>query len=108
MCSANFSKFDMSDAYKNISTTFLMSNTSKSFADANNTVYSEDATVGVIPAYQILDWSAAIKIKNYNIKFGINNLADKKYFTLRTDEYPGPGIIPSIARTWYTGFGAKF
>ncbi len=101
-------RFGISYAYKNISTTFLMSNTSKSFADANNTVYSDDATVGVIPAYQILDWSAAIKIKNYNIKFGINNLADKKYFTLRTDEYPGPGIIPSIARTWYVGFGAKF
>jgi Fe(3+) dicitrate transport protein len=95
-------------ALKAFSTTFLISNTSKSYADANNTVHSDDATVGVIPAYQIMDWSASIKIKNYNIKFGVNNLADAKYFTLRTDEYPGPGIIPSISRTLYVGFGVKF
>ena len=90
------------------STTFLVSNTSKSYADANNTVYSPDATIGVIPAYQIMDWSATLKIKNYNIKFGVNNLADAKYFTLRTDEYPGPGIIPSVGRSFYVGVGAKF
>ncbi len=101
-------RFGITYTIKYFSTTFLISNTSKSFADANNTVYSSDATVGVIPAYQIMDWSASIKIKNYNIKLGVNNLADKRYFTLRTDEYPGPGIIPSIARSFYIGFGAKF
>ena len=101
-------RFGITYAIKHFSTTFLISNTSKSFADANNTVYSADATVGVIPAYQVMDWSASIKIKNYNIKFGVNNLADKRYFTLRTDEYPGPGITPSIARSFYIGFGAKF
>jgi hypothetical protein len=31
-----------------------------------------------------------------------------KYFTTRTDEYPGPGIIPAIGRSIYVGFGAKF
>jgi Fe(3+) dicitrate transport protein len=101
-------RFGITYAIKNFSTTFLISNTSKSYADANNTVASMDATVGVIPAYQILDWSATLKIKNYNLKFGINNLADAKYFTLRTDEYPGPGIIPSIGRSLYIGFGARF
>ncbi|HEX7414450.1 MAG TPA: TonB-dependent receptor, partial [Bacteroidia bacterium] len=101
-------RFGITYAIKRFSTTFLISNTSKSFADANNTVSNADATVGVIPAYQVMDWSAGIKIKNYNIKFGVNNLADKRYFTLRTDEYPGPGIIPSIARSFYVGVGAKF
>ena len=95
-------------AIKRVSTTFLISTTSKSYADANNTVYSADATVGVIPAFQVMDWSASVKIKNYNLKFGVNNLADKRYFTLRTDEYPGPVIIPSIARSFYFGFGTKF
>ncbi len=101
-------RFGVTYSIMKFSTTFLISNTSKSFADANNTVYSEDATVGVIPAYQVMDWSATIKIRNYNIKLGVNNLANKKYFTLRTDEYPGPGIIPSTARSFYLGFGAKF
>ena len=101
-------RFGVTYVIKRLSTTFLISNTSKSYADANNTVYSADATVGLIPAYQVLDWSASLKIKNCNIKFGVNNLADKRYFTLRTDEYPGPGIIPSVARSFYIGFGAKF
>jgi Fe(3+) dicitrate transport protein len=95
-------------AFKQFSTTFLMSRTSKSFSDANNTVFSTDPTVGLLPAYQVLDWSASFKIKNYSVKFGLNNLADLKYFTLRTDEYPGPGIIPSVGRSFYLGLGAKF
>jgi len=101
-------RFGITYTLKAFSTTFLISNTSKSYADANNTIYSPDATVGLIPAYQVLDWSGSLKIKNYVLKFGINNLADTKYFTLRTDEYPGPGIIPAIGRTVYVGFQAKF
>ena len=100
--------FGATYSIKRFSTTFTLSNTGKSFADANNTIYSPDAAVGLIPAYRVMDWSGTIKIKNYNIKFGVNNLADAKYFTLRTDEYPGPGIIPSIGRSFYLGFGAKF
>ncbi|HEY8780095.1 MAG TPA: TonB-dependent receptor [Mucilaginibacter sp.] len=95
-------------AYKVFSTTFIISNTAKSYGDATNTVRSDDPAVGIIPAYQVLDWSSAIHIGKYNFKFGINNLADAKYFTLRTNEYPGPGIIPAIGRSFYFGFGAKF
>ena len=101
-------RFGITYAYKRFSTTFLYSHTAKSFSDANNTVYSPDAEVGVIPAYTVMDWSATAKIKNYNIKFGVNNLSDARYFTVRTVEYPGPGIIPSIGRTIYLGFGARF
>jgi len=91
------------------STTFLVSHTARSFGDANNTVVSDDAIVGAIPAYTVLDWSATIGLKaNWNIKFGINNLADERYFTLRTDEYPGPGIIPAIGRSAYISFGLRF
>jgi len=35
-------------------------------------------------------------------------MAGASYFTRRTDEYPGPGIIPSIGRSFYIGFTAKF
>lgn len=101
-------RFGLTYGIKRFSTTFLFSNTSKSFSDANNTVYSPDAEVGVIPAYTVMDWSATVKVKNYNIKFGVNNLADARYFTFRTVEYPGPGIIPSTGRSLYLGFGARF
>src|ERR1019366_472354 len=105
---STINRFGLTYTIKNFSTTFLISNNAKSFADANNTVYSADATVGVIPAYQVLDWSGSLKIKNHNIKLGVNNFANTKYFTLRTDEYPGPGIIPSIGRSFYIGVGATF
>ena len=101
-------RFGITYAISRFSTTWLISYTSRSFADANNTRFSPDAAVGVIPAYQVMDWSTSLKIKNYNLKFGVNNLADKRYFTMRTDEYPGPGIIPSVARSFYFGLGARF
>ncbi len=93
---------------RKISTTFLLSNTAKSYSDANNTVFSPNAEVGIVPSYTVLDWSSTFKIKNYHLKFGINNLANEKYFTLRTVEYPGPGIIPSVGRSFYIGFGGTF
>jgi Fe(3+) dicitrate transport protein len=102
------SRFGATYTYKVFSTTFLISNTAKSFADASNTVKSDDPAVGIIPAYQILDWSSTIHLGKYNFKFGVNNLADARYFTMRTNEYPGPGIIPAIGRSFYFGLGAKF
>ena len=45
---------------------------------------------------------------NYSINGGVNNLLDKSYFTRRTDEYPGPGIIPAVGRSFYIGFKASF
>ena len=93
---------------KGFSTTFQISNTAQSFGDANNTVKSEDALVGIIPAYQVIDWSGTYKFKKYNFKAGVNNLADARFFTRRTDEYPGPGIIPSVARNFYLSVGIKF
>jgi Fe(3+) dicitrate transport protein len=91
------------------STTWLISGTDKSFGDANNAVSSTDPSVGVIPAYTVMDWSTSVKLKNnFRVKGGVNNLDDKRYFTLRTTEYPGPGIIPAMARSFYLSFGATF
>ena len=50
----------------------------------------------------------AIHLEKHNFKFGINNLVDKRYFTVRTNGYPGPRIIPAIGRSFYIGFEAKF
>jgi Fe(3+) dicitrate transport protein len=108
MAPKNIERFGISYAYKNVSTTFVISYSSESYADANNTVYSPDATVGIIPAYHVLDWSTTIHLNKYQVKFGVSNLANAKYFNLRTDEYPGPGIIPAQPRSIYFGFAAKF
>jgi Fe(3+) dicitrate transport protein len=94
---------------KTLSATFLASHTARSFGDANNTMSSSDAIVGVIPSYTVLDASATLGLGGgWNIKAGVNNLTDKRYFTLRTDEYPGPGIIPALGRSMYISFGAQF
>ena len=92
------------------SATLLLSATAKSYGDALNTeIPDNDAPqVGVIPAYTVADASATYKIRQYTLKLSINNLTDKRYFTKRTDEYPGPGIIPSIGRSISFGIGARF
>lgn len=85
-----------------ISTTLLRSYTGASFGDADNTVRSDDAVVGHIPAYVVLDLSATMHLSSgWQLQGGVNNLADERYFTRRTDEYPGPGIIPSLGRSVY-------
>jgi Fe(3+) dicitrate transport protein len=93
---------------KKLSGTIQMSNVGDAYGDATNVRISSDPVAGYIPAYTVFDASASYRIKNYSLKAGVNNIADKKYFTVRTDEYPGPGIIPSIGRSFYVGITAKF
>lgn len=93
---------------KQFSTTFQINNVGDAYGDASNVKTSDDPIAGYIPAYTVLDFSMTYKIKNYSVKIGSNNLTNKSYFTRRTDEYPGPGIIPSIGRSFYLGLTAKF
>ena len=43
----------------------------------------------------------------WRLQGGVNNLADRHYFTRRTDEYPGPGILPSLGRSIYVTLRAS-
>lgn len=90
------------------SSTFQVNYVGDAYGDATNVKVSDNPIAGYIPAYTVLDFSTTYKINNYEIKCGVNNLTDKSYFTRRTDEYPGPGIIPAIGRSFYLGFAAKF
>ena len=45
--------------------------------------------------------------KNLNLKAGINNLLDERYFTRRAGGYPGPGALPADGRTFFMSFGVK-
>jgi len=86
-------------------TSVQLSHQSSSFADAANTTRSINPIIGHLPGYSVLDWSASFNYKQLKFKGGINNIADKRYFTQRTDEYPGPGIIPSTGRSFYVSIG---
>ncbi|MGI9090000.1 MAG: TonB-dependent receptor family protein [Gemmatimonadaceae bacterium] len=90
------------------STTLQVSHTAKSYADATNAVVDLAAPgpIGVIPGYHVLDFSASLLVaRSIRVQGGINNLTNAHYFTLRTNEYPGPGIIPAIGRSIYLGAG---
>ena len=90
------------------SITAQWSHQSESFGDASNTVRSDDPVVGIIPAYSTGDISFSYKFSKIILKGGINNVTDEKYFTRRTDEYPGPGIIPAVGRSMYLGITLGF
>lgn len=95
--------------YKNFSLNIQYSYTSSSYADAANTKFDVNGIEGIIPAYSVIDVSSSLQInKQIKFSFGVNNLSDTKYFTLRTDEYPGPGIIPAIGRMFYGTINFKF
>lgn len=93
---------------KKLSGTLQMNNVGDAFGDATNVRLSTDPVAGYIPAYTVFDVSATYRTNRYSLKAGINNISDKAYFTRRTDEYPGPGIIPSNGRSFYVGISAKF
>ena len=93
---------------KRFSATFQVNNIGDAYGDATNVKESEDPVAGYIPAYTVADLSATYKINKWAFNAGVNNITDKMYFTRRTDEYPGPGIIPAIGRSFYGGVALKF
>ncbi len=96
--------------YKSFLLTGQISYVSETFSDANNTLgATTNAQNGMIPSYTIMDITATYKfLKSYNLKAGINNLLDTRYFTRRAGGYPGPGALPADGRTFFISIGAKF
>jgi Fe(3+) dicitrate transport protein len=91
-----------------LSSTLQLSYTSKSFSDANNTVFNPTGATGIVPAYHVVDWAFNYSfLKNYHISANVNNLFNAQYFTRRINMYPGPGILPADGRTFNIGFGIK-
>lgn len=103
-------RFGATYSNKGFSLTWQLSSIGKAYADASNTVTPNGtATTGLIPRYQVQDLSASFKfLRNYNLKAGVNNLTNEKYFTRRAGGYPGPGIMPADGRTFYVSAGVKF
>lgn len=95
---------------KGFSATWQMSAVGEAFSDANNTrIAPATAVTGIIPAYRVMDISATWRfLQRYNMRAGVNNLTDERYFTRRAGGYPGPGIVPGEGRNWYLSVGARF
>jgi Fe(3+) dicitrate transport protein len=100
----------ISAGYQSLLFTTQLSYVSGTYSDANNTAtVSDNATTGYIPAYAITDITASYKFsKNLNLKAGINNLWDARYFTRRAGGYPGPGAMPGDGRTFFVSLGMRF
>jgi Fe(3+) dicitrate transport protein len=81
---------------------FQVSHLSQQFTEATNAVDGGvSAVVGIIPAYTVMDASLSYLYKKWKIELSSNNLGNQMYFTRRATGYPGPGIIPSDARSFF-------
>ena len=99
----------LSAGYRGFLLTAQVSHVGESFSDDNNTITpTSNGNNGLIPSYTITDLTATYKFsKGLNIKAGINNLLDERYFTRRAGGYPGPGALPGDGRTFFISVGAK-
>jgi Fe(3+) dicitrate transport protein len=100
----------ISAGYKGFLLTAQVSHVGETFSDANNTVTpTSNGNNGLIPSYTLTDITATYKFsKGLNVKAGINNLFDERYFSRRAGGYPGPGALPGDGRTFFVSVGAKF
>ena len=106
----NILRTGITAGYKTISLTAQINYVDKTYSDANNTVKpTANGQTGLIPSYSVTDLTVTYKpSKKLNLKAGLNNLFDKRYFTRRAGGYPGPGALPGDGRTFFVSVGAKF
>ncbi|QYJ69208.1 TonB-dependent receptor domain-containing protein [Flavobacterium litorale] len=98
-------RFGYKDLLGSIQYTYL----SQQFTDATNAVDGNlSGVIGEIPAYDVMDVSLSYTYKLFKLEAGINNVLNNYYFTRRATGYPGPGIIPSPDRNFYTTLQIKF
>ncbi|WP_232758800.1 TonB-dependent receptor [Flavobacterium sp. ALD4] len=92
--------------YKNFMSSLQLTYVSSQFTEASNSkIDNNDNTYGIfgeIPSYYVADFSASYKWKKWKLEAGVTNFTNNSYFTRRATGYPGPGIIPSDTRTFYT------
>ena len=95
--------------YKGFLLTAQLNYVGETFSDANNTITPiANGNTGLIPSYTITDLTATYKFsKGLNVKAGLNNVFDERYFTRRAGGYPGPGALPGDGRTFFISVGAK-
>ena len=105
----NILRAGITGGFKGFLLTAQLSYVDETFSDANNTpTVSSNAQTGLIPSYTVADLTATYKFsKGLNLKAGINNVFDERYFTRRAGGYPGPGALPADGRTFFVSVGTK-
>jgi len=97
--------------YKNFTASAQYTFLSSQFTDASNTeaniINNDRGIEGEIPSYGVLDFSTSYTYKNWKLETGVNNLLNERFFVRRATGYPGPGIIPSEPRAFYTTLQVK-
>jgi Fe(3+) dicitrate transport protein len=85
------------------SATYQYSYTSMQFSDATNaSAASNNGINGLVPSCDVMDVTADYRTSKVFLLSGwLNNLTNHYYYTRRAQSYPGPGIIPSDARSFY-------
>ena len=94
-------------AHERLKLSLQYSFTSEQYTDATNSEFDPNAVSGLIPAYQVMDFSAKYSFKLIFIEANCNNLLNQSYFTRRASGYPGPGIIPADPRSFFVTLGVK-
>jgi len=93
--------------YRGLDISYQWSFISEQFTDVQNSRIpgagdNRQGIIGEIPAYSVSDLNLSYSYKSWKLIFNINNIFDADYFTRRATGYPGPGIIPSEGRGFYT------
>jgi Fe(3+) dicitrate transport protein len=81
--------------------------TAEHFTDATNARRTSSAVNGIIPTYHVADFSVSYQWRWLTVEGSCNNLLNSMYFTRRAEGYPGPGIIPADARSFYATIQVK-
>lgn len=103
----NIFRGGISAGVKGFLVTAQVSYVGSTFSDAVNTpAATANWQNGPIPSYTVTDLTATYKFSGkMNIKAGINNVTDERYFTRRAGGYPGPGVLPADGRTAFLSVG---
>jgi len=98
-------RFGINYSTKKFSSALQYSYVHEHFTDATNARREATAVNGLIPSYQVWDFSVGYRLKHWQFEGSVNNLLDARYFTRRASGYPGPGIIPADGRSFFFTVG---
>jgi len=101
--------FGLTWSFKNFSSTLQNRRTGFVYSDANNTeAPTANGVTGKLEGYSVYDLSMEYRfLEKFTARAGVNNLDNTIYATRRAGGYPGPGILPNDARTFFLSIGVK-
>jgi Fe(3+) dicitrate transport protein len=90
--------------YKKLLTSVQFSYVSSQYTEANNSI-TDKMTILMefleIPSYYVCRFFGFLQMEKWKLEAGVTNFTNNSYFT-QSYRIPGPGIIPSDARSFYT------